>query len=65
MEENNKILAKIDITDFTNEKKDILKEYGLEIAPYFVSYKYGNNKKLNINSISVGYLKSSELKKIL
>lgn len=43
----------------------MLGAYNLQIAPYFVIYKQDINKKLNINEISVGYLESSGLKKIL
>lgn len=62
---NNKVFVKIDITELTPEKKKMLGAYNLQIAPYFVIYKQDINKKLNINEISVGYLESSGLKKIL
>lgn len=64
-EEKNKIFVKVDISELTDEKKEILTMYNLQIAPYFVIYNQDNNKKLNISKISIGYLESSGLKKIL
>lgn len=62
---SNKNIGKVDISDINDEKKAVLKKYNLEIAPYFVTYKYDLNKKLIIDSISVGYMDSLKIKKIL
>lgn len=60
-----KIIAYLDISNINKDNKEVLSSFGLEIAPYFVIYKYDKNKKLIIDSISVGYMDSSKIKKIL
>lgn len=60
-----KKIAYLDISVINDDNRNVLKSFGLEIAPYFVIYKYDENKKLIIDSISVGYMDSSKIKKIL
>lgn len=52
----------LDITDITTEEKNILENFNLQIAPFYVLY---NNKGIKDDKIYIGYLNNEKFLEIL